>query len=266
LSFRNLVLKHSMDEDCKSFLDYFFNRAQISDGLTQTGSTTEALILSTTSLDSLGKIWAYHFADEASQLASAYGGGLSESQRLAHILKKFTGTEDIANRLAVVCFAEDWKKADPQKASFIDSTLLAQRALECEPRESPRAYLDVSLDELLAQHPEIEVDPRLIRVAREYQYGAILYRMYRCPLIHSSLHSCHTHGFARNEEVKYWRKSAVKTSIGFGPLLVTRWLRKVAEGLVHKCILSSINPCLGVDPDVEQDRRLSNLWSTICKL
>jgi hypothetical protein len=256
-------MKKFMDDECKYFLDYFLRRAQISDGLAQTGSTTEALILSTTSLDSLGKIWAYHFAEEASRLATEYGGGLSDSQRLAHILKLFAGAEDIANRMAVVCFAEDWKKADPQKTQFIDSALLAQRSLECEPRESPRAYLDITLDELLAKYPEIVANPRLARVAREYQYGAILYRMYRCPLVHSSMHSCHTHGFARNQEVKYWRQSAEKINIGFGPLLVTGWLRKVAKGLTQKCILCSINPCLGVSSDEEQDRRLSSLWSKI---
>lgn len=224
-----------MDEDCKSFRDYFFNRAEVSDGLTQKGATTDALILSTTSLDALGKVWAHHFAEQANQLASAFGGGLSDSQRLAYMLNEFTGPEDNANKIAVVCFAEDWKRAAPQMSSFIDSTLLSNRVLACEPRESPRAYLDVSLDDLLEQHPEIAEEPGLVRVAKEYQYGAILYRMYRCPLVHSSLHSSHTHGFARGYEVSYWRQSGKSTRIGYGSLLVSLWLRQAAAGLAQKC-------------------------------
>ena len=252
-----------MDEDCKSFRDYFFKRAEVSDRLAQGGSTTDALILSTTSLDALGKVWAHHFAEEANQLASAYGGGLSDSQRLSHMLNKFTEPEDNANNIAVVCFAEDWKRAAPRKSSFIDSILLLDRVSACEPRESPRAYLDVSLDDLLKQHPEIADEPGLARVAQEYHYGAILYRMYRCPLVHSSLHSSRTHGFARTQGVSYWRQSGEATRIGFSPLLVTRWLRQVAAGLTHKCIHSSINPCSGVDPDAEQRPRLSVLWKKV---
>lgn len=252
-----------LDEDCKFFCKYFIKRADISDGLVKGGATTDALILSTTTLDALGKIWQHHFPEEVHRLALTYGGGLSDSQRLAHLLKQFARADKHANKIAVVCFAEDWKRVAPQRSEFIDSALLLHRSLECEPLESPRAYLDTSLDQLLAQHPEIAGDPILVRVAQEYHYGAILYRMYRCPLVHSSLHSSRTHGFVRNEEVSYWRQSGEKTRIGFGPLLVTRWVRQVASGLAEKCIKSSISPCSGVDPDIEQERRLSALWEKL---
>jgi hypothetical protein len=249
-----------MDDDSSYFCDYFLQRAVISDRLIQEGQTADGLILATASLDALGKIWAHHFAEEASQLATAYGGGLSDSQRLAHMLKAFTRPEDNANKIAVVCFAEDWIEADPQRASFIRSSLLQHRVLDCEPRESPRSYLDLSLDDLLKQHPEIAHEPGLVRVAQEYQYGAILYRMYRCPLVHSSLPSLHTHGFARNNEASYWKPSGEKARIGFSPLLVTRWLRQVASLLAQKCMESSISACSRMDPDAEQNRRLSALW------
>lgn len=105
----------------------------------------------------------------------------------------------------------------------------------------------------------------LRRIAQEYEYGALLYRFYRCPLVHSSKNSDRTHGFARGERIMYYWSDVDpdRTTIGFGLNLITRWLRTVATNYVQFCREQAIIPAENLNAGLSPENNLKERWSKL---
>jgi hypothetical protein len=251
------------------FEHYFHRRADVADQLTQLGGITDSLILATTALDALAKIWLHDFPETEKQLKLCYGGGIPESIRLSQLLKQFAPKDPDASKVAVVCFAEDWKLFRPEDSNLADQLLDKRLSNQpypflrsCDP---PKSYLDVSLDDLEQECPRIAQNPKLRRITEEYEYGAILYNFYRCPLVHSSKSSDRTHGFTRGEEIMYYGSyvDPDRTTISFGPNLITRWLRIVVTNYVQHCREQNVIPADNLDAGLLPEDKLKQRWNKL---
>ena len=237
--------------------------------LEEAWSVTAANTLATSSLDALAGIWLHNFPDAKKKLQKEVGGTIPASIRLARFLKQFIPNDPDVNKVAVVCFAEDWKLYRPQDAHVAD--LIINKRVNKDPNdvfsghEPPRAYLDVSRDELARECPELAANLDLLALAEEYEYGAILYSLYRCPLVHAATNSNRTHGFARGEKsMYYWSlDGSGRVTIGFGTHLIIRWLRNAVTGYVQTCHQAGIIPASNIDAGSSQEERFKRLWSKI---
>jgi hypothetical protein len=249
------------------FEDYFHRRADVADQLTESRNITDSLILATTALDALAKIWLHDFPETEKQLHRHYGDRVSESIRLSQLLKQFAPEDPDASKVAVVCFAEDWKLFRPEDSTLADQLL--DKRLSNDPifqsHESPRSYLDVPLNDLEQECPRIAENLKLRRITEEYEYGAILYKFYRCPLVHSSKNSDRTHGFARGERIMYYSSSVdpARTAISFAPKLITRWLRRVVTNYVQHCREQNVIPANNLDAGLLPEDKLKQRWNKL---
>jgi hypothetical protein len=251
------------------FESYFHNRAQLADAIVTSGSFIDAYILATASLDALAEIWFSDFPDVKEQLQTELGvQNVPSAIRLTRFLKTFASNDPDVNKVAVICFAEDWKRHIQQDSQLADQLL--KKRLSDNPddflrsHELPKAYLDIPINELIQECPSLGRQPELLRVLESYEYGYLLYTLYRCPLVHTGASSRRTHGFARGEEIMYyWPLEADddRITIGFGPNLVTRWLRCAVSGYVKSCQSQSITPAGQIMPDSSQEKRLDRLWN-----
>ncbi|MEM1292487.1 MAG: hypothetical protein AAGH67_13540 [Cyanobacteria bacterium P01_H01_bin.162] len=256
------------------FEHYFYKRAQLADHLANSGCLIDAYTLATASLDAIAEIWMHDFPQDNQNLKSELGvEKVPSSIRLARLFKKFIPSDSLASRVAVICFAEDWKLHHPEDAAIADSLLIKRMGDDPDPRirdyEMPKAYLDVSRDELSRECPELAARSDLFDLSEHYEYGALLYTFYRCPLVHIGLTSNRTHGFTRGEEVWYCGSSDDndnRLAIGFGPNLVTRWLRSVASGYVQVCIDKCVSPAQNLDAGADHETRFKRRWSKITKV
>ncbi len=251
------------------FKNYFLRRADVADQLTNSGETIASLILGTTALDALAKIWFHDFPAAEKGIIGYYGGGIPESIRLSQLLKRFAKDDLDASKVAVVCFAEDWKLFHPED-TCIANQLLDKRLSDnpnefLRSKELPKSYLDVSLKDLEHECPPVAQNPKLRRIAEEYEYGSMLYRFYRCPLVHSSKNSDRIHGFSRGEEIMYYWSyvDPDRTTIGFGSKLITRWLRIVVTNYVQFCRDESVIPAANLDAGLLPENNLKNRWSKL---
>lgn len=251
------------------FEHYFYKRAQLADDMAASGSTVDAYTLATASLDALAEIWFNDFPDVKRQLESELGGSVPSSIRLARLLKNFVSNDPRVSKVAVVCFAEDWKYYRPQDAHIADQ-LLSKR-LSNNPdeflrsHELPKSYLDVPRDELAQECPDLLTRHGLFDLLEEYEYGSLLYTFYRCPLAHLATGSRRTHGFTRGEEIMYYWSSYDddRITISFGPNLVTRWLRNVVSGYVQSCQEKGIVPAENLDAGTSQEKRFKRRWNRL---
>ncbi|OLP17150.1 hypothetical protein BST81_17520 [Leptolyngbya sp. 'hensonii'] len=253
------------------FEHYFYKRAQLADDMADSGSTVDAYTLATASLDALAEIWFNDFPNVKRQLESELGGSVPSSIRLARLLKSFVPNDLRVSKVAVVCFAEDWKYYCPKDAHIADQ-LLSKRLSDnpnefLRSHELPKSYLDVSRDELAQECPDLLTRPNLFDFLEEYEYGSLLYTFYRCPLVHLATGSRRTHGFTRGEEIMYYWSSSddERITISFGPKLVTRWLRNVVSGYVQSCQEKGIVPADKLDAGTSQEKRFSKRWEWIRK-
>jgi hypothetical protein len=251
------------------FEHYFYKRAQLADDLATSGFLEDARILSAASLDALAEIWLNDFPDEKRNLESELGGRVPSSIRLARFLKKFSPNDPRVRKVAVICFAEDWKHYIPRDASIADRLLIKRLSNESDEflraHEMPKSYLDVSRDDLLRECPELNTHPDLFALMEEYEYGALLYTFYRCPLVHFSTHSKRIHGFARGQEIsyKYSYDEDNRITIGFGSDLITNWLRNAVSGYVQLCQQASIVPADNLDAGTSQELRFKKRWNRL---
>lgn len=257
-------------EDKLTYFQYsFLRRADIADQLASLGDTIDSLILSTTALDALAKIWLHDFPDIDNKLRHQYNGGVSEAIRLSQLLRNFAKKDPDANKVAVVCFAEDWKLYHPENSDLADQLLrkrLSNSSNEfLRARELPKSYLDVTMDLLEEECPQIAQNSKLRRIAEEYTYGAMLYKFYRCPLVHTSKHSDRTHGFARGERSMYYWSNMEdnRVAISFTPLLITRWLRTVVTNYVQFCQDKSVIPARALNSGTLPENNLKKLWGKL---
>lgn len=253
------------------FEHYFYKRAQLADDMVASGSFIDAYTLATASLDALAEIWFNDFPNVKRKLNSEFGGTVPCSIRLARFLKEFVSDDFRVNKVAVVCFAEDWKYYRPQDTHIADQ-LLSKRLSNSTNRflrscELPKSYLDVSCDELAQECPELLTRPDLFKLLEEYEYGSILYTFYRCPLVHSATGSRRIHGFSRGEEVMYYWSSSVsnddRITVSFGPNLVTRWLRNAVSGYVQHCDNKGIVPANNLDAGTSHEKRFKDRWDKL---
>ncbi|PAX54171.1 hypothetical protein [Brunnivagina elsteri] len=262
-------MKIVCEDSLVPFEHYFLRRADVADQLTHSGTVTDSLILATTALDALAKIWLHDFPETEKELSRHYRGGISESIRLSQLLKQFAQEDPGASKVAVVCFAEDWKLFRPEDSALAHQLL--DKRLSNHPNELlrvdelPKSYLDLPLDDLERECPQIAQNPKLHRIAEEYEYGAMLYKFYRCPLVHSSKSSDRTHGFTCGEEIMYYWSYVDKerTTISFGPNLITRWLRIVATNYVQLCREQGVIPAENLDAGLSPENNLRKLWSKL---
>ncbi|MGD2182892.1 hypothetical protein [Lusitaniella coriacea] len=250
------------------FEHYFHKRAQRADDMTASGTILDANILATAALDALAKIWLNDFPDVKRNMEKDLGGGIPSSIRLSRLLKTFASHDPRVSKVAVVCFAEDWKLYRPQDTD-IANRLLSKR-LSDDPNEFlrahelPKSYLDVSRNELTQECPELTTRPDLFALLENYEYGALLYAFYRCPLVHCATGSSRTHGFTRKEEIMYYPSSKDdRITISFGSNLITHWLRDVVSGYVKSCQQQGIVPANNFDAGTEQEKRLEGLWNRL---
>jgi hypothetical protein len=244
------------------FENYFCKRAQLADEMALAGHVTDAHTLATASLDALSEIWLHDFPDVKKQLENELGGTVPASIRLARFLKQFAVGDDRVGKVAVVCFAEDWKKYRPQDTDIADRLL--SRRISNEPNELPRIYLDLTRNELAQECPELNSRPDLYALAEEYEYGAILYSFYRCPLVHVATNSRRTHGFTRGEEIMYyWSFDDDGVTISFGPNLATCWLRNVSSNYVRTCHQLGITPADHIGASTSQEDRFRRRWNRL---
>jgi hypothetical protein len=249
------------------FEHYFYKRAQLSDDLVTSGAYTDAYMLATSSLDALAEIWLTDFPDIKQNLDTELGGSIPSSIRLARFLKEFASSDPDVKKVAVLCFAEDWKHYRPQDAHIANQ--LINKRLSDNTNELIRSHtlpdssLDISREELSKECPEIASQPHLFALAEEYEYGALIYTFYHCPLVHSDTGSRRTHRFARGEEsMYYWSHyEDNRTTIGFGNNLVTRWLRHAVSGYVQSCEELGIVPANNFDAGSSHEKRFEKKWT-----
>lgn len=245
------------------FKNYFLHRADVADQLAMHGELICSQILTTTALDALAKIWFHDFPEREKNLKKYYVQNYSEAIRLSLLLKEFAQSDPDASKVAVICFAEDWKRYRPEETSLANQ-LLSTR-LSNDLYELPRSYLDVPIDKLMQECPQISQNQELLRIAEEYEYGAMLYKFFRCPLVHSSTSSNRTHGYTREEEIMYhWSDvDTSQTTVSFGPKLISRWLRTVAINYVQLCRDKAVIPANKLDAGLIPENKLKKRWENL---
>lgn len=253
----------TFEDSLMLFKNYFFHRANIVDGLAINGELTCSQILATTALDTLAKIWSHDFPESEKKLKKYYGQNYSEAIRLSLLLKAFAQSDPDASKIAVVCFAEDWKRYRPAETSLANQLL--DKRLSDDPYELPKSYLDVPIDKLKEECPQIVQNQKLLRIAEEYEYGSMLYKFFRCPLVHSSKSSNRTHGYTREEEIMYhWSDVDIgQTTVSFGPKLISRWLRTVARSYVQFCQHKGQIPANNLDAGLIPEKKLKERWENL---
>lgn len=247
----------------EAFERHFHRRADLADELVGRGLTVDGIGLAAGALDALGAIWFHDFPATVAELSRELGGNPPPSIRLARMMARFAPTEPSAQLVAVVSFAEDWKRYASETAGPAEK-LLARRIGE-HPNELPRSYLDKPLGELIDECPEIGASKPLRSLAAEYTYAAMLYRFYRCPILHLTAPAHRTHGFTVDDEVMYMRLRPGFTSISFGPALVTRWLGVAATGYTRGCAAASVHPPKDMDPAGDAEELLKSRWERVAK-
>jgi hypothetical protein len=244
------------------FEGYFYKRADLADQIAASGSVIDAYTLATASLDALAEIWLNDFPDAKKNLEIECGGSIPSSIRLTRLLKNFVSHDPRVSKVAVVCFAEDWKRYRPQEAHIAELLLnnrLSDDSDEFMRRyEPPKSSLDLSREELAKECPELAVRQDLFALAEEYEYGAFLYSFYRCPLVHSAIGSEQTNGYVTGEQIMY-RGS----TIGFGINLVTRWLRDATSGYIQHCQQVGVTPANNINSGISQENRYKSRWNKL---
>lgn len=244
-----------------AFEHYFHRRAQLAEQLVEAGWNQEASTLATSTIDALATIWFHDFPAVEPAIRAELAGAVPASIRMARFLKTFASQDAEVRKIAVVCFAEDWMRYAPKTASIAER-LLKERLGKLR-GELPHSYKDLSIEALLLEAPELRTIPGAIAMTEDYEYGALLYSIYRCPLVHHASPGRRVHGFTRGTEVMYMRLEANRTRISFGPNLITSWLRASVTGYVHECARIGIAPARDFVPGSDQEDRLKNRWTRL---
>ena len=249
-------------------LDFFRRKASRVDALAEERWDQEVTILATTALDSLGAVWFCDFPERKMALQKELGGAVPSSIRMSRLMRTFAGQDAEAQKVAVVCFAEDLRRYKPELTGLA-STLLAPRVPSREPGalsfgELPYSHLDKNPRDLLDECPEIRRHAELEKIIEEYTYPALLYRFFRCPLVHMASRAKRTHGFAIKREVMYMPIHPNDfTSISFGPQLLTDWIRSAAAGYVDACVADGRQPAGDVDAGADVEANLERRWEKV---
>ena len=71
------------------------------------------------------------------------------------------------------------------------------------------------------------------------------------------------HAIINCQIMKYMPLEADSTSIGFGPDLVTHWLRASLSGYLDFCERAGVKPAGNIDPGAEHEQRLRKKWERL---
>lgn len=243
------------------FRDYFNAQAHLADELYRNHHPINCYITATAAIDALAEIWESDFPEEAQALSREFGGTVPGSIRMARFIRKFAA-DPKAEKVAVICFAEDALRFAPTIEPGEVTSLLRSR-WSGEPNTRPPSDRDVDLAALSLEAPSLLANPAVLGLVEEYFYPALLYSLYRCPMVHTLSCSKQMHGFAHNDEVGYMPLEADSTSIGFGPDLVTHWLRASLNGYVDFCERAGVKPAGNIDPGADNEGRLRRKWGRL---
>lgn len=243
------------------FREYFNAQADIADELYQTDHAINCYMTATAAIDALAEIWESDFPEEAQALSREFGGTVPSSVRMARFVRKFAA-DPRAEKIAVICFAEDAFRFKPTIVPSEVAALLRSR-IPSEPGVLPRVDLDVDLAALKREAPTLLGKPEVSTLVEEYFYPALLYSLYRCPVVHTLGWSKRTQGWVRKDDVMYTKDAADFTSIGFGPDLVTHWLRASLSGYLDSCERAGVKPAGNIDPGAEHEQRLRKKWERL---
>lgn len=243
------------------FREHFTTQADLADELYRSHREINCYITATTAIDALAEIWQSDFPMDAGALSREVGGSVPGSIRVSRFVRQFA-SDPRADKIAVIRFAEDALRFAPTIATSEATSLVSSRWSR-EPNTVPPSSRDVDLAALSREAPALLANPVARGLVEFYFYPALLYSLYRCPMVHTLGWSKQTHGFARNDEVMYMPLGADVTSIGFGPDLVTHWLRASLSGYLELCGLAGVNPAGHFDPGAEFEERLHNKWGRV---
>lgn len=241
------------------FREYFEDQAAVADDLCERGFVLNACITATAAIDALAEIWGRDFPIEASALSREFGGSVPGAARMSRFVATLFSKDPRTAHVSVLRFAEDASRFAPGLATAEVTALLAARRVG--PNEMPSESLDCDMAALTLEAPLLMSNANVRRLAVEYQYPGLLYSLYRCPMVHTFGCSKQTHGFAKIDEVSYMSLQPGFTSVGFGPCLMTNWLRGALAGYVDKCAAAKIKPAACMDPGHDQENRLQSRWS-----
>lgn len=244
-----------------SFRDYFNAQADVADELYRNDHTINCYMTATAAIDALAEIWQSDFPADATALRREFSGTVPPAIRMARFVREFAA-DPRAEKIAVICFAEDALRFKPTIAPSEVAALLRSR-IESEPGVLPRADLDVDLAALALEAPALLGNPEVRILLERYSYPALLYSLYRCSVVHTLGWSKRTHGWVRNDDVMYIKDESDFTSIGFGPDLVTHWLRASLSGYLDECARVGVEPAGNIDPGAVYERNLPNIWRKV---
>lgn len=180
---------------------------------------------------------------------------------MARFVRRFAA-DPRAEKIAVICFAEDALRFKPAIAPSEVAALLRSR-IESEPGVLPREDLDVDLAALTLEAPTLLGNPEVRKLVEEYFYPALLYSLYRCPVIHTLGWPKRMHRWVSNDDVRYIKDEPDLTRIGFGPDLVTHWLRASLSGYLDFCERAGVKPAGNIDPGADHEQRLRRKWERL---
>jgi hypothetical protein len=246
--------------DNDNFAHHFHDRAALAEELGGRGFSLDAQILATTALDALGEVWMHDFPNDLAAMKRDLGGNPPSSIRMARLIKRFAAGTPHVGKVAVVLFAEDWKRNVPTAASDAEALLAPRRGQL--PGELPYAHLDVPQDLLARECPALSADPVLAALIEEYEYPALLYRFVRSPLVHFGSTSSRTHGFTQGEEV-FYMPLANGTTIGISLGVITSWLRVAATRYVAHCTEQGIQSAAAIKPARVAEDKLDAKWKRV---
>lgn len=217
----------------EEFESYFVQRAELADELFKRGFRTDAFLIATVAIDSIGAIWQHDFAQPFE----------SGPLNFAAFLSAFGGDPE-TNKICVVFLAEDMIAFGSSRLHAVARRMLQKRAAdptvkveENEFRECPHAHEDATWTDLIKEEPALANEAELEKIARQYTRAALTYRLYRCGPGHAYSRGSRTSGFADprdDDEISYFPAHVVRgalqpISLHIGLHTVTRWLRASAS-------------------------------------
>lgn len=222
----------------EEFESYFVQRADLADELFKRDFRTDAFLIATVAIDSIGAIWRHDFAKPFES------GPLDFAAFL-----RFFGDDPETDKICVVFLAEDIIAFGSARLHAVARRMLQKRAAdptvkveEFEFRESPHAYEDATWADLVNEEPTLASETDLAQIARQYTRAALTYRLYRCGPGHAYSRGSRTSGFADprdDDEISYFPAYVVRgvlqpISLHIGLHTLTRWLRASASNCARQ--------------------------------
>jgi hypothetical protein len=248
----------------EAFASYFVERADLADELFNRGFQTDAFLIATVAIDSIGAVSRHDFAQP-------YQGGPLSFTAFVNAFASDPATD----QLCVVFLAEDMITFGSPRLHAIARRMLQKRAAdptvevtELTFRESPHAYEDVTWADLVKEEPALAGELELEKIARHYTRAALTYRLYRCGPGHAYSRGSRTSGLADprdNDEISYSPAHMVRgvkrpISLHIGLHTLTRWLRTSATNYAKQCRAAGKAIAAGFDASSDSLENLKDKW------